>query len=125
MTGELLIDTSTLIDFFQDNVTKDTDELMKNSELTISVVTLGEIRKFLLNTGRNNLWNEYKQRLLNYKTLDVTKEISENAGALAYRFRLSFADSIIYATALENNLTLLTSDSDFKGKKGVILVKRT
>ncbi|MFH0713890.1 MAG: PIN domain-containing protein [Candidatus Micrarchaeota archaeon] len=124
MTGELLIDTSTLIDFFEDNIASETEELMINSELALSVATFTELYKFLLNNGKNALWSEYKRKLSAYRVLEVDQNISEKAAELSHRFGFSFADSVIYATALSNGLKLLTSDSDFKGKPNVILGKK-
>ena len=124
MTGELLIDTSTLIDFFSDNISNETDQIMIKSNLALSVATFTELYKFLLNNGRPDLWKKYKNQLENYKIIDVDKNISEKAAELSHRFGLSFADSIIYATALTNDLKLLTSDADFKGKPNVILGKK-
>ena len=124
MTGEVLIDTSTLVDFFEDNISNETEKLMANSELAVSVATFTELYKFLLNQGKGELWKKYKSALENYLVFDTNKEISEKAAELSHRFGLSFADSVIYATALTNNMKLLTSDSDFKGKKGVLFIKR-
>ncbi len=124
MTGELLIDTSTLIDFFEDNIASETDNLMAESELAISVATFTELYKFLLNNGKPQLWIEYKRKLDNYKIINIDKNISEKAAELSHRFGLSFADSMIYATAQCHHILLLTSDSDFKGKPNVILGKK-
>ncbi|MFH1246863.1 MAG: PIN domain-containing protein, partial [Candidatus Micrarchaeota archaeon] len=107
MTGEILIDTSTLIDFFQGAADIKTKEILSSSELTISVITFGELYKFLLKTGKTKLWETYKSKLEKYKLIEVTQKISERAAELAYMHGLSMADSLIYSTALENNLTLL------------------
>ena len=124
MTGEILIDTSVLIDFFEDNISKQTEEQMANYELSISVATLTELYKFLLNHGKGTLWNDYKQKLSAYKIFEVNQEISEKAAELSHRFGLSFADSLIYSTAQCNHLQLLTSDSDFSKKPGIIIGKK-
>lgn len=124
MTGELLIDTSTLIDFLEQNSAPETKEIMSTANLVISVITFGEIYKFLLNRGKPSEWSNIKSKLNNYKIIDVNKEISEKAAELSHRFGFSFADSIIYATALSNDLKLLTSDLDFKGKPNIILGKK-
>ncbi len=125
MAGEILIDTSALIDFFEDKMAPETERLIINRELAMSVITFGEFYKFLLKIGRTSKWPEYKERLSKYRLIDVTKEISEKAASFSYIYGLSFADSLIYATARLNELELLTSDSkDFKGKKGVIISGR-
>ncbi len=124
MTGELLIDTSALIDFFEQNSAPETKEILATADLVISAITYGEIYKFLLNRGKTSEWQNIKTKLNNYKIIDATKETSEKAAELSHRFGLSFADSLIYATAIIHDLKLLTSDSDFKGKPNVILGKR-
>ncbi len=121
---ELFIDTSILIDFFQENIAPETETLIANSEPVVSAITFHELYKFLLNTGKTHLWNDYKNRISRYKIINVDKEVSENAALLGNRFGLSLGDSLIYASAQSCNLKLLTSDSDFKGKPNVILGKK-
>ena len=125
MAGEILIDTSTLIDFLQGSADEETKQRLLTSEVAISSITFGELYKFTLKTGKTHLWPIYKQKLYNWNIFDATKEITEKAAGLSHMHGLSFADSIIYATALLNDLELLTSDAkDFKGKKGVIISGR-
>ncbi len=124
MTGEVLIDTSTVIDFFEGKLAPETKSIMATSELCISAVTYGEIYRHLLKEGKTTLWSIYRSKLDNWKYFTVTKEISEKSAELAHRFGFSFADSLIYATALYRNLPLLTNDNDFRGKKGTIIGKK-
>lgn len=55
-------------------------------------------------------------------SLDDTLAISAADNSLKYN--LSMADAIIYATSLQENTKLITSDVHFSGLAGVILLKR-
>jgi len=45
------------------------------------------------------------------------------AAKIKHEEKLGLGDAIIYATAMKENATLLTGDSDFKNKKNVIFIQ--
>lgn len=53
----------------------------------------------------------------------MTAAICERAGRLAVTARLHLADSVIYATAQEHSLTLVTRDNGFKGLKDTVVLR--
>lgn len=55
----------------------------------------------------------------------LTQDIAVHAAKVAVDHRLSFADAVIYATALQYNATLLTSDAHFKDLPHVRYIKKT
>jgi len=54
----------------------------------------------------------------------LTTAIALYAGDLALQHRLSFADALIYASALHHGATLVTSDDHFSGLPGVVYFEK-
>lgn len=52
--------------------------------------------------------------------LPLTTSVALFAGDIALKYKLSFADSIIYATAQARDATLITCDDHFKGLPNVV-----
>jgi predicted nucleic acid-binding protein len=55
----------------------------------------------------------------------LTTAIALHAADLALQYRLSFADALIYATASQQQATLVTADEHFKGLPGVAYFEKT
>lgn len=55
--------------------------------------------------------------------VSVDEPIALWAADISLSFRLSMADSIIYATALHYEAQLVTSDADFEGLPGVVVIR--
>jgi len=55
---------------------------------------------------------------------DLTREIAVNAAYISSEFKITMADSIIFATARANNATLWTQDADFEGIGGVQYIEK-
>lgn len=120
---EILLDSSILIDFFQDDVAPDAERYLV-SRFAISMVTYYEVCKFFYQTGRAKDLDFIKQRLKSFGILGVSHAVCEEAARYSNSLGLSVADSIIYATARVNGMKLVTGDNDLKGKPDVIFVKR-
>jgi predicted nucleic acid-binding protein len=101
----------------------DTKELLNSSLISISILTYLEVCHFFCKIGKTKELEFVKQRLRSFKLHQITLEVCEEAAKLSISNRISTADSIIYSTAKQNGLKLLTSDSDFKGFEGVIFKK--
>jgi len=52
--------------------------------------------------------------------IPLTQSLALLASELSQKHKLSFADSIIYATAQQENVKLITSDNHFEGLPDVI-----
>ena len=62
--------------------------------------------------------------LINKTTVvPLTESIALLSADISLKYSLPMADAIVYATALENNCTVVTGDSHFKGLDRVIFVK--
>lgn len=55
--------------------------------------------------------------------VDLDSALSIKAAEISLKERLSLADSIIYATAIQKDATIVTSDRHFSGKAHVIFIE--
>ena len=58
------------------------------------------------------------------KVIPLTTSLSLLSGDLAQEYKLSFADAIIYATAQNEQVELITSDDHFLNLPGVVYFKK-
>lgn len=54
--------------------------------------------------------------------VDITPIVSENAALFSIEHKLAAIDSLIYASAQENNAMLITADNDFRGLPGTVVL---
>lgn len=57
------------------------------------------------------------------QVVSLDEALSISAADISLEFGLPLADSIVYATALANGATVITSDSHFKGLPGVEFIE--
>ncbi len=120
MTG-ILIDTSLLISFFKNQLDERPKNALNRQIVSLSIISWFEFEKWLLKVQHAPEREFLMQRLENtFETLEVDPEICRRAAQYAHSDGLSTADALIYATAQANGLKLATSDSDLKGKPGVL-----
>lgn len=122
-----LLDTNIVSELRKQNVNPEVlkwYEQNKKADFYLSVITLGEIRKGIElirlrdKTAAINLdeWLEGLYRIYTKKIIPINNAIAERWGRLNSPNPRSFNDSYIAATALENNMTLVTRNiSDMKG----------
>ncbi|MBI5035744.1 type II toxin-antitoxin system VapC family toxin [Candidatus Micrarchaeota archaeon] len=111
--------------FFGESGGKQAKDIIESDEpILLSVINLIEIySKYLL---RSPLDAEEKRNFLlsRCELVGVSKDIALEASRLKAKHQLAIADAIILATAQLNKATLITTDKDFEGLKGVRLLKR-
>ena len=122
-----LIDTSVLIDFFKGKDTKQTQKLEKiilhQIPFGISTLTYQEL---LQGAKDKKEFDKLKKYLSTQKIYYPNNNSFENAAEIFFKCRKSgitirsSIDVLIATTAIENGLTLLTSDKDFIFMKKVI-----
>jgi|SRR3989339_918677 len=106
-----LFDTTVVIDYLRYN-SKVTALFDKIQSPAVSVVTVCEVYQ-----GASNriALNKIKSTLSNFKVFPLTESISRKLVRLIDQYHLSYGllipDALIAATALENNLVLLTSNT--------------
>ncbi|MBI5036912.1 PIN domain-containing protein [Candidatus Micrarchaeota archaeon] len=120
---EILVDTSVIISYLKGNTTESTDRILASNENVISLITYFEVLKFLYKTRQGHELEFFKQKIQQYDTRPLNPKICETAAKLVHTHGLCTADALIYATAIENGIGLITSDTDLKGKPGVIYAK--
>ncbi|MBI4361251.1 PIN domain-containing protein [Candidatus Micrarchaeota archaeon] len=121
----ILIDTSTLIRFYKNELDEKTEGALRKGISGISIMTYFEIIRWLLKVHRANERPYFIQRMQEtFDIIPLSLAICEHAAQIAHSDSFSTADALIYATALENGIKLMTSDTDLKGKPGVIFAPR-
>lgn len=79
--------------------------------LYISVISITELlAKASLNSKQQRIIKEFLQR---FYIIDLDYGIADRAAALKRKYRLKFPDAVVAATAINNNLTLLSQDKVF------------
>lgn len=105
-----LFDTTVIIDYLRYN-SKITALFDKIQSPAVSVITVCEVYQ---GAGNKIVLNKIKLTLSNFKVFPLTEFISRRLLQLIEQYHLSYGllipDALIAATALENNLTLLTGN---------------
>lgn len=122
-----LIDSSGWIEFFTDGpLSAQYSKYFKESAkiITPSIVLYEVYKKIKMERTEEDALLAVS--LLN-KTLVVplNDSIALLAADVSLKYSLPMADAIVYATALENNCTVITGDAHFKGLDKVVLVMQS
>lgn len=114
-----MLDSSIWIDFAVKN---NFQEIINSEEtLFLSVLSLFEIKKKLIynNIDKINI-NKISEFIKKRSVIiQINEEIAEKAAEIAIENKIPAIDSLIYASALLNNLELLTLDNDFRDLSNV------
>jgi tRNA(fMet)-specific endonuclease VapC len=110
-----LVDTNILIDHLRIGESKATKFLKKVEEgqlrASISVITEYEL---LVSSKISPVQRKLIEQLLKFlPSISVTSSTVQEAIKLSQNYQLGMADSIIAATALQTNATLVTRDTSF------------
>lgn len=92
--------------------------------LLLSVLSLFEIKKKLAKSKIDSNKISRSIEFIKKRSLivPVNDEIAETAVEVALDNNLAIIDSLIYATSILNDSTLMTLDNDFRGLKSVIVL---
>ncbi len=116
------IDTSIIFGYLFEKRFKEIIDEQNN--LLMSTITLFEIKRKMLE--KKIPLKETKEKIDFLKSvlnsIELTEKIAEKAADLSIEHNLPAADSIIYASALENDAELITADNDFKGIKNCVIL---
>lgn len=121
MGQEYLIDSNSIIDFFNDALPKKGIDLLINIEPRISVITQIEV---FSKRGLESREIERLQEFTDTATIyDVNKRIAAQAINIRLKYNVKLPDAIIAATAICHNLKLVTRNiSDFKNIVGLEII---
>lgn len=116
-----LIDSNSLIDFFNNALPEDGVQLLINIEPRISIITQIEVfSKRGLDIGEIEKIQEFMNTATTY---EVNKMVAEQAINIRLRYKVKLPDAIIAATAVCYNLALVTRNvSDFKNIAGLEII---
>ena len=123
MNDSKLIDSSVWIAYFFNG--KCTEFIDSEEILLLSTLSLFEIKKKLAKSKIEGSKIMKSMEFIKKRSLvvPVSGHIAEKAVDLSLDNGLPIIDSVIYATSVLNNATLITLDNDFRGLKNVIIVK--
>jgi len=122
VTDSKCIDSSVWLEYFFNSTFK---EILEGKEmLFISALSLFEIRKKLIKSeiSQDKIAKSIdfvKRRSL---IISVENEIAEYAADLSVLHNLAAIDALIYASALKQNIKLITLDNDFRGLKDISIL---
>lgn len=107
--GKFLVDTTVLIDHLRGN--KLATEVLTSENITISFVTLAELIQGVRNKIELKIIKELLSELeTDWGTEDAAKKAVEILSAFHLKNGVGFIDSLLAATALKNNLVLVSDN---------------
>ena len=120
--GSKLIDSSVWIKYLFEGSCKEIIELEEQNYL--SLLSLFEIKLKLIKKEIEK--EEIKSNLEFIKQkniiLELNEKIAEEAAEISLKNKIPAIDSLIYSTAIENQLTLITLDNDFRGLNNAVVL---
>ena len=121
-----LVDSSGWLEYFTDgkNAKLYAPVIENTGELIVSAINIYEIFKKVLAERDENSAFEAVTVMMQSKVIDVNNIISIRGAKLSKELKLPMADSLIYATALENDAVVWTQDYDFKDLENVKFIKK-
>ncbi len=121
MTVSKLLDSSIWLAYLFNGLCAD---IVESGELFfLSTLSLFELRKKLASNGFPAAKISKSMDFVKAKSLTIplSANIAEEAVTLAIYHDLPAIDSLIYATAILNSVSLITLDNDFRGLKHVVI----
>lgn len=111
-----IVDSSGWLDFFTDSVLASVFRPIIEdwSNLIVPTITLYEVKKKTLLERGAEAAEAAIDLMRDGGIIPCDEQIPLRACELSLQYKLPMADSIIYATALEHDAIVWTSDSDFK-----------
>ncbi len=95
-------------------------EAIEDSDLLIvPTVCLYEVFKVVLREQDEEIALQIVVSMQRGEVIDLTAELALEAAAIGHEEKLSFADSIIYTIAKQNNAVIWTQDEHFANKPNV------
>jgi predicted nucleic acid-binding protein len=120
----LLIDSSGWIEFFTEGplVKEYAKHLKDPSKIVTPTIVLYEVYKKIKRERTEEEALTAVSLMKGTLVVDLSESIALFAADLSIKHFLPMADAIVYATAMENNCRIVTSDSHFSGLDKVIFI---
>jgi predicted nucleic acid-binding protein len=121
-----LVDSSGWLEYFSNGKNADIfARIVEDTEnLVVSTINIYEVYKKILQQRDENSALQAIALMQQAKVIPVDSTLSLLAAKISIDLNIPMADSIILASAVSNNSTLWTQDSDFKDIPGVKYIKR-
>lgn len=121
-----LVDSSAWLEYFSAGKNADVfaSAIENTKDLIVSTINLYEVYKKILIERDENSAIEAIAIMHQALVIDVDFSIAIDASKLSYKYKLPMANSLIYATALQNEATVWTQDKDFENLENVKYVKK-
>ncbi|MDH3208471.1 MAG: type II toxin-antitoxin system VapC family toxin [Gemmatimonadota bacterium] len=116
-----VVDSSAWIEFFVDgpNARYFAKAVGDVESLLVPSVVILEVYRYILRQRGRQAALEAAASMRQGTVVDLDEGLAIEAAELGASHQLPLADSIIYASAVANEATLWTQDSDFEGLEGV------
>ena len=117
----IIIDSSFWIEYFANNkyINIINPLLEDPKKVIIPTIIITEVYKKLLLIMEYDTAKIYISQFLSYNIVENDINIAMQSSELSVKYKLPLADSIIYATAIQQNATLYTLDKHFEGLPNV------
>jgi predicted nucleic acid-binding protein len=121
-----LVDSSGWLEFFIDGrlATRYFKYLDRTRELVVPTLVLYEVYKKIKRERSEEEALLAVAHMGRAKVVSLDDALAMSAADLSLKYNLAMADAIIYATALQEEALLVTSDVHFVGLNGVIFLKQ-
>ncbi len=122
----MLVDSSGWVEFFTDGPLADTyaSHLRHPQHLVTPTIVLFEVYKVIKRQRSEEEALAAVAQMGKTRIVPLTDSIALTAADLSLTHHLAMADAIVYATALTEQVPLLTSDADLQHLTGVQYVKK-
>ena len=116
-----VVDSSAWLEYFADgpNANSFSAPLQDTANLIVPTICLYEVFKAVLRQRGEDAALQTAALMKQGITVDLTAELALQAAKISLECKIPTADSIILATARENEAVVWTQDQDFKGMEGV------
>ena len=98
-------------------------KFLENKDFTTTAVSVAEVERAMIRAGEENKIDKLREYFDAGGCINLTREIAELSARLSLKQKIHMADALIYACARINNYILYTTDPDFEGVEGVLILK--
>ncbi len=122
-----LVDSCGWLEWFSNGpLAKNYRKYLKHQDhLLVPVIVLHEVYKILKREVGEEKALLAVGHMKSAQVVELDELLALKAADLGLSHGLAMADSIVYATGLEHNCEIVTSDADFKGLPGVRFIPKT
>lgn len=124
-TDRVLVDSSGWLEALTDDVNAEKFHpyLLREPDIVVPAIVIYEVFKILTRQRPQPLAAMFISHALRCQVVPLDENIAMGAALASIEHKLSMADAIIYTTALNHQVELITGDAAFQGLPGVTLIQ--